>query len=89
MVFSTSGFQNGAIEYASKRGIATVKVQHGHTSFNARSAEPKQSSFPPWVVFPDFIGWFRSLTSNNNQSLSLVESKRLTFLTDWYVQNNA
>jgi restriction system protein len=89
MVFSTSGFQSGAIEYASKRGIATVTVQHGHTNYHTRSAEPKQTNILPWVVVPDFIGWFTSLTSDNNQSFSLVESKRLTPLTEWYNQNNA
>lgn len=84
MVFSTSGFQSGAIEYANKRGIATITVQHGHTNYHTKSAKQVSPIIPSWIDLPDFIGWFTSLTDENNHAYSLVENKRLKPLEEWY-----
>jgi restriction system protein len=65
MVFSTSGFQSGALEYAVAHGIALVEVATGISNWHTRSAEPIPSP-PPWLSLPKYIGW---LCSGNSRSL--------------------
>ncbi|SDK21787.1 restriction endonuclease [Microbulbifer yueqingensis] len=89
MVFSTSGFQRGAIEYATKRGIATITIQNGNTNFVTRSAESGPSVTPPWVKTSEFIGWFVTLNEDERQCFSLVESGRLEPLLEWCTQELA
>ena len=87
MVFSTSGFQSGAIEYASKRGIATVGVQHGHTNYFTKSLGVQPVSPPPWVETPDYIGWFIRQTESGIQNFSLVEAGRNETIREWLIEN--
>lgn len=56
MIFATIGFQKGAINYASKHGIALVRVADGITSYETRSADGPHEP-PPWVNIPKYIGW--------------------------------
>lgn len=55
MVFSTSHFQRGALEYAKRHGIATVLIQDGKASYETkdrfRPPEP-----PPWRPNYKYIG---------------------------------
>lgn len=55
-VFSVSGFQSGALDFATAHGIATVLVVDGRalyvTNSEGRSAEP-----PPWADVPPVAGW--------------------------------
>jgi len=53
MFFSTSEFQEGAVEYAIQHGIALVRLAHGETSYFARSASP--TPLPDSV--PSYVGW--------------------------------
>jgi len=53
MFFSTSGFQEGAVEYAIQHGIALVRLAHGETSYFARSANPT----PLPDSLPAYVGW--------------------------------
>jgi restriction system protein len=53
MLFSTSGFQEGAVEYAIQHGIALVRLASGETSYFARSANP--TPVPDSV--PSDVGW--------------------------------
>ena len=39
MIFTTSGFQSGALTYANKRGIATISVEDGHTNYHTKSLD--------------------------------------------------
>ena len=65
MLFSVSGFQSGAIEYAAAHGIALVEVATGVSNWHTRSAGPPTPP-PPWVSVPKHIGW---LCSGNTRSL--------------------
>ena len=65
MLFSVSGFQSGAVEYAAAHGIALVEVATGISNWHTRSAGPP-SPPPPWVPVPKYIGWLRS---GNTRSL--------------------
>jgi restriction system protein len=58
MVFSTAGFQEGAIQYAELHGIALVQIAKGATTYFTRS---KESPNPPpnWAGIPKYVGWWR------------------------------
>ncbi|WP_308366440.1 MULTISPECIES: restriction endonuclease [unclassified Microbulbifer] len=87
MVFSTSGFQSGAIEYASRRGIATIGVQHGHTNYFTKSLGALPASPPPWVETSDYIGWFIRQNEPGVQNFSLVETGRTEAIHEWLNEN--
>jgi len=55
MLFSTSGFQKGAIEYATAHGIATVTVIAGEWLYETKALGPIPSP-PPWLGLPRFAG---------------------------------
>lgn len=57
MLFSTAGFQSGAITYADTHGIALVRLANGSSSWFTKSAGPPTPP-PPWVRLPKFIGWW-------------------------------
>ena len=79
MLFSVSGFQSGAVEYAAAHGIALVEVATGISNWHTRSAGP-QTPPPPWVKVPKYIGW---LWSGNTRSLLSEDHSEYTkdFLT--------
>lgn len=56
LVFSTSGFQKGAIKYASVRGIATICFVAGKTTYITKGSNAP-SEPPPWIDLPRFAGW--------------------------------
>lgn len=84
MVFSTSGFQKGALKYARQRGIATIAVQHGHTNYFTRTAGGSPATPPPWVKLSKYIGWFITLTNKGNESHSLIDDNRKDPLHEWF-----
>lgn len=55
IIFSTSGFQDGAIKYAKAHGIATVIFVEGRTLFKTKGIGPPPEP-PPWVHFPRWAG---------------------------------
>ena len=57
MLFSTSGFQSGAIEYADVHGIALVQLADGNTTWSTRSATPLPHR-PDWAGTFEYCGWW-------------------------------
>jgi len=55
MLFSTAGFQSGAIEYAGAHGIALIQVVDGSSSWVTGRADAPTPP-PPWVRIPKHIG---------------------------------
>ncbi len=55
MLFSTSGFQRGALQYASAQGIATVTVVDGRWVYETRGFGPSPEP-PPWVHLHTLAG---------------------------------
>jgi restriction system protein len=57
MVFSTAGFQSGALEYAGQHGIATVQFADGSSSWGTRSLggpkgrPPRAQEYAAWIIF--------------------------------------
>ncbi len=57
ILFSTNGFQRGAIEYARVHGIALVRVLEGALTYETKSVyQAKPPVPPPWANIPAFIG---------------------------------
>jgi len=83
IIFSTAGFQRGALEYAANRGIATVTVQDGKTNYHTR-AYGQQVEPPPWVKLSRFIGWFTTIAENGNITNSLINDDRIEPLEEWF-----
>lgn len=81
MLFSTSGFQSGAIEYAAAHGIATVTVVAGEWLYETRAAGPTAAP-PPWAHFDRFAGIRLSPTEKGVSSHN-IDKDHLDALSEW------
>jgi restriction system protein len=79
IMFATTAFQRGAIEYAKTHGIALVQVADGQTSYVTKSYGPSQKR-PPWLNIPKYIGWLVSLTEDGKQSMAVVSVENPEYL---------
>ena len=57
MLFITSGFQSGAIKYATVHNIALVSIFDGTATYETRSAFPLAAKPPAWLNLPKFSLW--------------------------------
>lgn len=57
MLFATSGFQSGAIKYATAHGIALVSIIDGAATYETRSAFPIAAKPPAWLNLPKYALW--------------------------------
>jgi restriction system protein len=84
MLFSTNGFQRGAIEYARSHGIALVRIIEGALTYETRGlpagARPPVS---PWANIPSFVGQLVSLADDGRVHISLVEQGRTSPLSEF------
>ena len=83
MIFSTSGFQSGALEFATEHGIALITVQEGKTNYETRDYGQGKAEPPPWVHISDYIGWVTKLNEKGNKSRSVINDDRIDPLRDW------
>jgi restriction system protein len=56
MLFSTAGFQRGAIDYTAEKGIAAISVIEGQWLYETKSADSGPIVPPSWVKLPHFAG---------------------------------
>lgn len=82
MLFSTAGFQKGALEYATERRIATITFIDGASTYETRACDSRPAEPPPWVHHPRFAGWFITGKAGKVSS-SLVREDRLEPITTW------
>ena len=75
MVFSTSGFQSGALDFAKAHGIATIQVAEGKTSYFTKSLEGP-SEPPPWANIEPVIGWL--IDGNSHAVVSRMHPEYLS-----------
>jgi restriction system protein len=59
MLFSTSGFQEGAHVYAEAHGIALIRVIEGRFTYFTKAEGSQQFVRPPWHDGPEYVGEFR------------------------------
>ena len=57
MLFTTTGFQSGAIKYARAHGIALVSIIDCASTYYTRSASPVDAKPPAWLNLPKFALW--------------------------------
>lgn len=57
MIFSTSGFQAGAIQYAEEHGIALCHLVDGKSTWFTKSAGTPTPP-PAWLHLPDYVAWW-------------------------------
>jgi restriction system protein len=83
MLFSTSGFQSGALDFASAKSIATVTIVEGEWLYETRAAgnKPAQQA-PPWVHFDPYMGILMAKTTTGVSCHSL-EVSRLEAIEEW------
>src|ERR1017187_787106 len=78
MLFSTNGFQRGAIEYASSRGIALVRFLEGDLTYETRalrSPDAPRPKPPPWADIAPFVAQVMSF-AEGNIAVSTAEPRR-------------
>lgn len=86
IVFATSGFQSGAIEFANAHGVALVTIADGRSSYLTRAA-PSGSGLIPWDNVPEYIskvvGWLHegNVVSLVSERDAQVLAKTIGFLT--------
>jgi restriction system protein len=88
MLFSTSGFQKGALEYATAHGIATVIVTDGKYHYETRGGGPRPTQPPPWIHFDTYAG-IRLTSKSNTISCHAISMERVDALTDWLSEKSA
>ena len=81
IVFSTAGFQSGAITYAAARGIATITFIDGKHTYVTRSTDGPRDP-PPWANVPRFAGW-RVTSKEGTVGASLVSDRYPEALKEW------
>lgn len=83
ILFSTSRFQRGALQYAKAHGIGLVRVRDGG-SFGYETKELGASRHrPPWVPRHKYVGWLLTLTDEGNKSRHLVADDYHDALRGW------
>lgn len=83
MIFSTSGFQLGAIEFATQHGIALVRLKEGKFSYETKSQDHTVTEIPDWVDLPDYIGVYMHNIEDTKCSISNLQVGYMTSLTDF------
>ncbi len=82
MVFSTSGFESGALSFATEHKIATITVQDGKTNYHTRSLGASIAP-PPWAQISKYIGWFTSMGLSEGERYSLIDDNRIDPIAAW------
>lgn len=72
MLFTTSGFQSGAIKYATVHGIALVSIIDGAATYQTRSAFPVDTKVLDWLNLPKFSLWHVSENEAGNISMKSI-----------------
>lgn len=83
ILFSTSGFQKGALQYARAHGVATVHVQDGASIGYETKELGSAPQRPPWVPEYKYVGWLVTLTDEGNESRHLVADDYHEAIRGW------
>lgn len=82
MIFSTSGFQRGALEYATCHGIAAIKFVNGQSLYETRSLGPAPKP-PPWAMIETYAGILITESNDSRTTCKTIDIRRLEPLADW------
>lgn len=82
IIFATSSFQSGALEYAAKHGIALIKLVDGKSTYQTRSICGPVNP-PPWANIPEVVGWLLSVDERGRTSFSQINKQLPTYLNEF------
>ncbi len=82
ILFSTSGFQSGALEFAASKHIATVAVVQGEWLYETRAVGGKPAKPPPWVHFDPHAG-IRMTKTQAGLTCHTIELSRVDAIVEW------
>ena len=72
MMFSTAGFQSGALDYARVHGVATIQFADGSSSWGTKSyGAPKTR--PPWA--DAYAAWIVTPTAGGGEQHTIMKSQ--------------
>ncbi len=84
MVFSASGFQSGAIKYATSKNIALVNFVEGSFLYQTRSVNSSGTSTPPsWANLPAYAGILMKFTNEGGISCTTIGMEKSDILDTW------
>lgn len=84
MVFSTSGFQSGAIEYATNKNIALVTFVEGSFIYHTKSVNSSGANTPPPSAnLPPYVGILMQMTKDGGISCRAIGLKKSDGLDAW------
>lgn len=81
IIFSTSGFQSGALSYAKDRGIACLTFIDGDFLYETRDVNGSHKP-PPWANIPRYAAILME-KENNSIHCSTIDNDRIDSLRDW------
>lgn len=82
MMFSTSGFQKGALKYATAHGIATITFVDGKSTYETKDYGQKHEP-PPWVKTFPYVGIFTDIRSGNVHC-HRIDDDYLDAVAEWF-----
>ena len=85
MLFSTSGFQAGALKYADAQGIATVTVVVGKWLYETKALGSGPVEPPPWARFDAYAG-IRMRPTEKGISSHTIELACVDALLEWFAE---
>jgi restriction system protein len=89
MLFSTSGFQSGALEFAAAKHIATIAVVEGEWLYETRAAGGAPSRPPPWANFDPHAGIRMAKTPSTGVTCHTLELGRLDTIDEWLAEGGS
>jgi len=81
MIFTTCGFQSGALEYAKTYGIAAVAFVEGKFLYETKDAGPSGPP-PSWAGLPEYAGIFMS-QKGDRILCNTIDLKNMEVLSKW------
>ena len=71
MLFTSTGFQSGAIKYAKAHGIALIRITNCSACYETRSATPVAPT--SWLDLPKFMAWHIHENDTGNICVSALK----------------
>lgn len=81
-IFSTSGFQRGALDVAVEEGIATLIFEAGNARYETRFVVLHHDP-PDWIRFPSYAAYLVSTSGDSTISMGRVSSDDTGTLAEW------
>ena len=87
MLFSTSGFQRGALQYATAHGIATIAVVHGKWLYETKGIGSGPAEPPPWAKFDPYAG-LRMTSTLEGIACHTIKLGQVDTLKEWLTESS-